>query len=160
MVEKKDGKKGKKKDGKGGKKVVKGEKKEAKIEEKIEIHSFDIIVLAKVGKAAMQWMHLESDSEKNRFVQSIVEQRARDGIPTTDGEVRERLNQAFFTPTFQYVMFLFLFVGFAIKVPVFPFHTWLPDAHVEAPTPISMILPDIFPNLAGYALPTIPSPPR
>ena len=28
-------------------------------------------------------------------------------------------------------MFLFLFVGFAIKVPVFPFHTWLPDAHVE-----------------------------
>ena len=31
-------------------------------------------------------------------------------------------------------VFWFLFIGFAIKVPVFPFHTWLPDAHVEAPT--------------------------
>ncbi|MBX6378660.1 MAG: NADH-quinone oxidoreductase subunit M, partial [Clostridia bacterium] len=37
-------------------------------------------------------------------------------------------------------IFLFLFLGFAVKVPVFPFHTWLPDAHVEAPTPISVIL--------------------
>ena len=35
--------------------------------------------------------------------------------------------------TFQYWVFLAFFVGFAIKVPMFPFHTWLPDAHVEAP---------------------------
>ena len=36
--------------------------------------------------------------------------------------------------------FIGLFIGFAIKVPIFPFHTWLPDAHVEAPTAISVIL--------------------
>src|ERR1019366_5579190 len=58
--------------------------------------------------------------------------------------------QSFFTPTFQIVMFIFLFVGFAIKIPVFPFHTWLPDAHVEAPTPISVILAAILLKMGAY----------
>lgn len=46
--------------------------------------------------------------------------------------------------------FIGLFVGFAIKVPVVPFHTWLPDAHVQAPTPISMILAGILLKMGGY----------
>ena len=45
-----------------------------------------------------------------------------------------------FSQGMQLVAFILLFIGFAIKLPSFPFHTWLPDAHVEAPTPISMIL--------------------
>jgi len=53
---------------------------------------------------------------------------------------------------FQVAMFVLLFVGFAIKVPVFPFHTWLPDAHVEAPTPISMILAGVLLKMGGYGL--------
>jgi NADH-quinone oxidoreductase subunit M len=48
--------------------------------------------------------------------------------------------------------FLALFVGFAIKVPVVPFHTWLPDAHVQAPTPISMLLAGILLKMGGYGL--------
>jgi NADH-quinone oxidoreductase subunit M len=125
--------------------------KDLKALEKVEIHSFDLIVLSKVGKAAMHWMHADAE-EKKKVVQAIVEQRSRAGIPTTAGAVEKRLDQVFFTQTFQIVMFLFLFVGFAIKVPVFPFHTWLPDAHVEAPTPISMILAGILLKLGGYGI--------
>jgi len=49
-------------------------------------------------------------------------------------------------------IFWFLFIGFAIKIPVFPFHTWLPDAHVQAPTPISVILAGILLKLGAYGM--------
>ncbi|TWU25875.1 complex I subunit 4 family protein [Bythopirellula polymerisocia] len=52
----------------------------------------------------------------------------------------------------QWWAFLLLFIGFVIKVPSVPLHTWLPDAHVEAPTPISMILAGILLKMGGYGL--------
>ena len=50
------------------------------------------------------------------------------------------------------IIWILLFIGFAIKVPVFPFHTWLPLAHVEAPTAISVILAGVLLKLGVYGL--------
>ena len=55
-----------------------------------------------------------------------------------------------FDADFQKWIFIGLFVGFAIKVPIVPFHTWLPDAHVEAPTAISMMLAGVLLKMGGY----------
>ncbi|MCV9387273.1 complex I subunit 4 family protein [Reichenbachiella ulvae] len=46
--------------------------------------------------------------------------------------------------------FVFLMIGFAIKLPAVPVHTWLPDAHVEAPTPISVVLAGVLLKIGGY----------
>lgn len=53
---------------------------------------------------------------------------------------------------FRFLCWLGLFVGFAIKVPMFPFHTWLPDAHVEAPTAISVILAGVLLKMGTYGM--------
>ena len=50
----------------------------------------------------------------------------------------------------QFWLFLAFFLAFAIKVPMFPFHTWLPDAHVEAPTAGSVILAGVLLKMGTY----------
>lgn len=50
----------------------------------------------------------------------------------------------------QYLPLLASFIGFAVKLPLVPFHTWLPDAHVEAPSPISVLLAGVLLKMGGY----------
>jgi len=54
------------------------------------------------------------------------------------------------TVSFSKLFFVFMFIGFAVKVPVFPFHTWLPHAHVQAPTAISVVLAGVLLKMGTY----------
>ena len=65
-------------------------------------------------------------------------------------------------PALQYILFLGLLAGFAVKVPLFPVHTWLPLAHTEAPTAGSVILAGVLLKLGTYgmlrfAVPVLPA---
>jgi len=168
-------------------KVERNQKSKQKANLEAEIHTFDLVVLHKVGREALAILNRTPGNMLERAISERDEARAKveklrevDAQPIKAKEKGKgakenaepagenlaaaeiafalasakvsRLDQAFFQPWFQYTMFLFLFVGFAIKVPVFPFHTWLPDAHVEAPTPISMILAGILLKLGGYGI--------
>ncbi|HEY7426124.1 MAG TPA: NADH-quinone oxidoreductase subunit M [Gemmataceae bacterium] len=135
-----------------------------------EVHTFDLVVLQRVGKAALQHLNGQpvTTAVAVRAAEDHLKELEKPGSKATAEEIRaakakvqdagadaglqKRLGQSFFQPWFQYTMFLFLLIGFAIKVPVFPFHTWLPDAHVEAPTPISMILAGVLLKLGGYGI--------
>ena len=110
----------------------------------------DDIVRVQAGDAAESALRSRTRTQRQKEIRKAEANVPR---PRHDpGCDRTARDQAFFQPWFQYTMFLFLFVGFAIKVPVFPFHTWLPDAHVEAPTPISMILAGVLLKLGGYGI--------
>jgi NADH-quinone oxidoreductase subunit M len=62
------------------------------------------------------------------------------------------------SPLFGHLVFAGLFLGFAIKVPMWPFHTWLPDAHTEAPTVGSVILAAVLLKMGTYAFVRISLP--
>ena len=66
---------------------------------------------------------------------------------TTDIPVLAEFN---FAPALQFWLFLGFFASFAVKVPMWPVHTWLPDAHVQAPTAGSMILAGVLLKMGGY----------
>jgi NADH-quinone oxidoreductase subunit M len=127
----------------------------AEAREKAEVHSFDLITLSKAGKAAYYVLtNQRSLAEDPANNPGMAAAKAADPSvrQAREDAVRKRLDQLFFTKAFQITMFVLLFIGFAIKVPMFPFHTWLPDAHVEAPTPISMILAGVLLKMGGYGI--------
>jgi NADH-quinone oxidoreductase subunit M len=93
------------------------------------------------------------------FSVSIVDPATGEKIHTFN--MLAMMNPANFDPSsilgelhtsWRYIAFIALFIGFAIKVPIFPFHTWLPDAHVEAPTAISVILAGVLLKMGTYGL--------
>ena len=140
-------------------KEVKKQNPRMTLDEAREYHTFNIPVLQRAGAAAM--LHLNGQADK-------LAARRQPGSPEADqpgdgkiellgrgvkpDEAHARFDQPFFKKEFQYILFLLLFVGFAVKVPIVPLHSWLPDAHVEAPTPISMVLAGVLLKLGGYGI--------
>jgi len=129
-------------------------------EKRVEVHSLDFTTLSKAGRAAMLIMN--GDEARLGVKTRTVEEKTPDndldqvrllapGVKRDDAIARLK-SQAICQPWFQYLVFGLLFVGFAVKVPIVPLHSWLPDAHVEAPTPISMILAGVLLKLGGYGL--------
>ncbi|MEO2082521.1 MAG: NADH-quinone oxidoreductase subunit M, partial [Desulfurobacteriaceae bacterium] len=64
----------------------------------------------------------------------------------------EQLLNASLSPEIAKLVWVLMFIGFAVKMPVVPFHTWLPDAHVQAPSPISVFLAGLLLKMGAYGL--------
>ena len=69
---------------------------------------------------------------------------------STDSMNIEKLQGNIFTKEIQIYLWLAFFASFAVKIPMWPFHTWLPDAHVQAPTAGSVILAGVLLKMGGY----------
>lgn len=74
------------------------------------------------------------------------------GILTFDLSVFTSLKPYSYPLIFSLLTFFGFFAAFAVKLPIVPFHTWLPDAHADAPTPVSMLLAGILLKMGGYGL--------
>lgn len=105
---------------------------------------------------------LAGNSEAAALVNNTFQQAAANGTGTFNIVYLQSLGSVLPMGTMQVLLFFAFALGFAIKVPMFPFHTWLPDAHVEAPTAGSVILAGILLKLGTYGffrfnLPMFPS---
>ena len=124
--------------------------------QKVEIHTLDPFTLIKVSRAVMLVLNDHEARLHSRTTpvdSGTKEQVKLFAVGVKREEAIARLKaQSICSKTFQYILFALLFIGFAVKVPLVPVHSWLPDAHVEAPTPISMILAGVLLKLGGYGL--------
>jgi NADH-quinone oxidoreductase subunit M len=93
---------------------------------------------------------LAGNQQASALVSSTLQAAAQNGTGTFNILYLQSLGSVMPMGVMQVLLFFAFALGFAIKVPMFPFHTWLPDAHVEAPTAGSVILAGILLKLGTY----------
>ena len=93
---------------------------------------------------------LAGNKEAAGMVSTTLQAAAQNGTGTFNILYMQAMGSVMPMGTMQVLLFFAFALGFAIKVPMFPFHTWLPDAHVEAPTAGSVILAGILLKLGTY----------
>ena len=106
---------------------------------------------ALVGKVTQAtWGSLAGNAETSALVANSLAQATANGTGTFNIIYMQAIGSVMPMGSMQVLLFFAFALGFAIKVPMFPFHTWLPDAHVEAPTAGSVILAGILLKLGTY----------
>ncbi|MFS8085422.1 MAG: complex I subunit 4 family protein, partial [Acidobacteriota bacterium] len=93
---------------------------------------------------------LAGNAKASEMVANTLQQAAMHGTGNFSILYMQAIGSVMPLGTLQVLLFFAFALGFAIKVPMFPFHTWLPDAHVEAPTAGSVILAGILLKLGTY----------
>jgi len=93
---------------------------------------------------------LAGNAKASAMVASTLQQAAQNGTGNFSILYMQAIGSVMPMGSLQVLLFFAFALGFAIKVPMFPFHTWLPDAHVEAPTAGSVILAGVLLKLGTY----------
>src|SRR5882724_5038413 len=115
---------------------------------KIYFLTQDTALTGKITQATIDL--LAGNRQASAMVASTIQQAAQNGTGTFSILYLQALGSVMPMGVMQVLLFFAFALGFAIKVPMFPLHTWLPDAHVEAPTAGSVILAGILLKLGTY----------
>ena len=115
---------------------------------KIYFLTQDTALTGKITQATIDL--LAGNQQASAMVSSTLQAAAQNGTGTFNILYLQALGSVMPMGAMQVLLFFAFALGFAIKVPMFPFHTWLPDAHVEAPTAGSVILAGILLKLGTY----------
>jgi NADH-quinone oxidoreductase subunit M len=115
---------------------------------KIYFLTQDTALTGKITQATIDL--LAGNQQASAMVSSTLQAAAQNGTGTFNILYLQALGSVMPMGAMQVLLFFAFALGFAIKVPMFPFHTWLPDAHVEAPTAGSVILAGVLLKLGTY----------
>ncbi|MDP6865046.1 MAG: NADH-quinone oxidoreductase subunit M [Candidatus Poseidoniaceae archaeon] len=124
--------------------------------QKFFIYTFASSVIMLLGLITLYFLQPAQDASTNPWVGDLTG-RSFDIVTILDQANHGNLGDGIFLGMgMQKVLFVLLMIGFLVKLPAVPFHTWLPDAHVQAPTGGSMLLAGVMLKMGAYGMFRLP----